>query len=208
MSRHALRPPSWDRRVERMAEVLARLMVHHWAAVLAAAFSLLLAGVFLAPLSQSVGWDRPARLLYAAGSLACHQRPERSLFLFGFPGAVCARDTGILAGLAGAAWVWTLVYRRRGAGFCPWWYLGLAALPAAVDGGMQLLGLWESTNLLRLGTGMLLGGGVTFYIFPHLERGFERGASPIPLAPFLPATGREGVPARSRREERRHDRGP
>ncbi len=41
-----------------------------------------------------------ALVLYAAGSLICHQRPERSFHLLGTQMPVCARCTGIYAGAA------------------------------------------------------------------------------------------------------------
>jgi hypothetical protein len=44
-----------------------------------------------------------AFVLYAAGSLICHQRPERSFHLLGTQLPVCARCMGIYAGAAMAA---------------------------------------------------------------------------------------------------------
>ncbi len=44
-----------------------------------------------------------ASLVYAAGSVICHQRPERSFHLFGAQLAVCARCAGIYAGAAVSA---------------------------------------------------------------------------------------------------------
>ena len=44
--------------------------------------------------------DAVALVLYAAGSLICHQRPERSFHLFGVQLPVCARCAGIYLGAA------------------------------------------------------------------------------------------------------------
>jgi hypothetical protein len=44
-----------------------------------------------------------ALLVYAAGSMICHQRPERSFHLLGAQMPVCARCAGIYAGAAVAA---------------------------------------------------------------------------------------------------------
>jgi hypothetical protein len=41
-----------------------------------------------------------ALVVYGIGRLICHQRPERSFYLFGAPLAVCARCAGIYAGAA------------------------------------------------------------------------------------------------------------
>jgi uncharacterized membrane protein len=55
----------------------------HWVLV----FALLLGAVnllpFLAPVFMRLGWDGPARLIYAIYSPMCHQMAQRSFFLFG-----------------------------------------------------------------------------------------------------------------------------
>lgn len=38
---------------------------------------------FLAPVFMRLGWTTPARVIYLAYSLVCHQMPQRSYFLFG-----------------------------------------------------------------------------------------------------------------------------
>ena len=62
----------------------------------------LLAAIVAAPLLARV--SSPAALgIYAALSWVCHQRPDRSWHLAGFPLAVCVRCLGIYAGaLAGS----------------------------------------------------------------------------------------------------------
>src|ERR1700687_4721962 len=75
-------------------------------------------GLLLAPLAasrpqsqaSSVGYAF-ALAMYAAGSLICHQRPERSFHVLGTQLPVCARCTGIYAGAAAAAIV--VWFRRR-----------------------------------------------------------------------------------------------
>jgi hypothetical protein len=52
--------------------------------------------------ASSVGYAL-ALMMYAAGSLICHQRPERSFHLLGTQMPVCARCAGIYAGAAVAA---------------------------------------------------------------------------------------------------------
>src|SRR5262245_32312506 len=53
-----------------------------------------------------------ASLIYLAGSVVCHQRPERSFHLAAVQLPVCARCTGLyLGGAAGVlGWLW---WRRR-----------------------------------------------------------------------------------------------
>ena len=65
--------------------------------------ALLLAPVAAArPQPSSLGYAF-ALVIYAAGSLICHQRPERSFHLLGAQLPVCARCMGIYAGAAVAA---------------------------------------------------------------------------------------------------------
>jgi uncharacterized membrane protein len=104
-----------------------------------------------------------ALALYAAGSLICHQRPERSFQLLGAQMPVCARCAGIYAGAALAAsvlWLRTLPGRRH----LPRLYrapairvLLVSALPAAGT----LLYEWTTGhtpgNWMRLTSGVPLG---------------------------------------------------
>jgi len=46
------------------------------------------------------------------------------------------------------------------------WWLVVAAIPMAIDGGTQWIGLRESTNLLRFLTGSLLGFVCAYYLIP------------------------------------------
>lgn len=83
----------------------------------------------------------------------CHQRPERSFFIKGKQFPICARCTGELAGLI--------------IGFLGWWFVQLPSsvyilllIPLTVDGFIQLLTPYESTNLKRFLTGVLFGIGL------------------------------------------------
>ena len=58
-----------------------------------------LAAIVAAPLLPPL----VSAVVYAAGSLVCHQIPERSFHLGGSQLAVCARCVGIYAGAAGGA---------------------------------------------------------------------------------------------------------
>jgi uncharacterized membrane protein len=70
---------------------------------------------------------------YLVGSLLCHQRPERSFFLWGSQMPVCARCTGIYAGAAIAALALAFVARlkpSRSTGVSP---------PLACEAGARML---------------------------------------------------------------------
>ncbi len=59
-----------------------------------------LSGLALAPVWLSHGHRIFGFAVLAFFSKLCHQRPERSLILFGVPAAVCVRCLGIYAGAA------------------------------------------------------------------------------------------------------------
>ena len=94
--------------------------------------------------------------VYQAGSLVCHQRPERSFHLAGMQLPVCARCFGLY--LSGAIGL-TLASRRRRAfsTHAVRLFLGLAALPIAATVGLEWLGAIQTSNTQRLLTGLPLG---------------------------------------------------
>jgi uncharacterized membrane protein len=97
----------------------------------------------------------PWNVVYLSGDRICHQRADRSLFLNGNQLPFCARCTAIWLGLA------------IGLGFMVFYTLALdgrfliaiiiALIPIGIDGGGQLVGLWESTNFIRIFTGLPAG---------------------------------------------------
>jgi uncharacterized membrane protein len=54
----------------------------------------------------------------------------------------------------------------------------LAIIPIALDGGTQLIGLRESTNLLRAITGSIAGFAFSFYFIPMLNAFFLKKKPP------------------------------
>ena len=93
-----------------------------------------------------------AAAIYWLGDANCHQMASRSYFLNGNQMPFCARDLGLFAGLVLGMAV-ALVTQIR-----PRWYLvALGFFPMALDGVWQLLTDYESTNAVRLLTGILAG---------------------------------------------------
>ena len=96
-------------------------------------------------------------------SIICHQMPERSFFILGEQLPVCARCVGIYTG-----WLFgVLLYAFRGA-VTTKKMLAISAIPIALDALTQLTGLRESTNLLRLLTGLLFGIILALFLTHHL----------------------------------------
>lgn len=100
--------------------------------------------------------------LYLFFSPICHQLPERSFFLFGHQLPVCARCTGIYFG----AFLGSFCAREKAP---PRWVFIGGVTPLVLDGVTQLF-FRESTNVLRLITGLLAGFVVVFYLYAGLSR--------------------------------------
>src|SRR5689334_3189432 len=96
-----------------------------------------------------------AAFVYAAGSLICHQRPERSFFWSGYQLPVCARCTGLYlsATVVFLAW-WAVRFARRSApiAFTPQTArraIALAAVPTIVSWTSGVIGVWDGSNMTR-----------------------------------------------------------
>ena len=97
----------------------------------------------------------PWNTVYASGDRLCHQRADRSLSLNGNEMPFCSRCTAIWFGLAiglGFMVLYQVVLNEK-------FLIALivALIPIGIDGTGQLFGLWESTNLIRILTGLPIG---------------------------------------------------
>jgi uncharacterized membrane protein len=117
--------------------------------------SLLVAGPWLGAISDGL-----AGAVYLAGSLVCHQQPERSFHLAGAQLPVCARCLGLYAGGGLGLLVWAARARGTRAG----WrrsqalrVLALAAVPTAVSVATAWAGLGDPPNVWRALLALPLG---------------------------------------------------
>ena len=97
----------------------------------------------------------PWNFAYSAGDRLCHQKAERSLFIHGNQMPFCVRCTAIWLGLA--VGLGFMVFYRIQLNEKFLFVILLGIVPIAVDGVGQLFGFWESTNIIRLMTGLLAG---------------------------------------------------
>lgn len=99
---------------------------------------------------------------YLLNVLMCHQLPERSLELFGQYMPICSRDTGLVAGVFFACLLSfrssRLPHILKSSALAI-----LSVIPIGIDGMMQLLGFWESTDPIRLATGLISGFFISYY---------------------------------------------
>jgi uncharacterized membrane protein len=99
--------------------------------------------------------DLVVAIIFAAGSLICHQKPERSFFLDGHQLPVCARCTGLYLSAAAAfiGWIGFKIARGwRPIAFAPGVavrLIVLAAIPTALSLASGTLGVWDGSNTTR-----------------------------------------------------------
>ena len=134
------------------------------AATIALGSSLILAASIACTWAISNGASMRWRLAFRA---LCHGIPQRCLELWNVPMPICARCTAIYAGLLAGIVLFLILPRvqaliaRR--------ILAFAAVPMFIDGLTQLAGLRESTNLLRIETGLLAGAAFAFWALSEVE---------------------------------------
>ena len=89
---------------------------------------------------------------YAAGSVVCHQLPERSFYWGQWQFPVCSRCTGLYLSAAVGLAVWTVVRRLRPLRIEPRLAITVliaAALPTTVSLATAAIGLWDASNAGR-----------------------------------------------------------
>ena len=124
--------------------------------------------IFVAPVAAATGHSDIATGIYGAFAVFCHQLPERSYFIEGHQFAVCSRCTGIYGGFALVLLLYPLLRSLKNQDTPrPSWLL-FAAIPLAIDFGVNFFGFWQNTHTSRLLTGALLGGAVVFYVVPGI----------------------------------------
>jgi len=114
------------------------------------------------------------RLLFR---VLCHGIATRCLTLWGTPMPICSRCVGIYLGMLAGLLAFLLIPRLRERVMRPIAFA--AAVPLAVDGLTQLARLRESTNTLRMETGLLAGLAFGLWILSAVEDRSQR-AIPTP----------------------------
>ena len=125
--------------------------------VLALAWTLALAAAPAAIGSSHPSVARLGMLVYMAGGVVCHQRPERSFAIAGHTLPVCARCTGLyISALLGGLLALVLAPRRVDRNEARW-LLAIAALPTAVTWLAEVAGLAHPSNVVRAAAALSLG---------------------------------------------------
>jgi uncharacterized membrane protein len=135
--------------------------------------------IFAAPWLMARRNMMASLMIYQGLSVICHQIPERSFLIAGFPLGVCSRCTGIYAGFSLGLFLYPIVRRINAAGFPEGRWLIIAALPLSIDFACGLIGVFNNTLLSRTATGLLFGTVLAFYILPGLQYRTDNEVSTI-----------------------------
>jgi len=142
----------------------------HWLGIINFHIFLFVSGALLAPCLMHLNQAWVAKVVYGFYGFFCHQKASRCLFILGDQMAICSRCLSFYSSvLISGMWVG---WRRPGP-------LSLSSalfliFPATMDVSLQILGIHQSTNLIRLLTGSLLGVGISLYLFPRAQNALER----------------------------------
>lgn len=123
----------------------------------------------------SPGLSRAASAVYAAGSVVCHQRPERSFAAAGRPLPVCARCTGLYLSAA-IGGILALAFGRR-----PLdpsrarWIVALCCVPTAATWSAEFAGLVHPSNMIRASAAIPLGIAAAWLVVTTLQPRTIRG---------------------------------
>ncbi|BCX14309.1 MAG: hypothetical protein KatS3mg085_841 [Candidatus Dojkabacteria bacterium] len=133
-----------------------------------------------APVLMYLGLENMAKVIYFVYSFTCHQFDSRSLHLFDYQFAWCARDTAIWLGFAITSWY----IKFKDIKALSFYWLIPFVIPIAMDGGIQTIytlldvsptglsagePLYISSNLSRFLTGGIFGIGLALTFVPTLK---------------------------------------
>jgi uncharacterized membrane protein len=127
----------------------------------------LLLAALLPPALIRHGAPLTAMAIWAFFKGVCHQRPDRTLYLFGTPAAVCLRCLGIYAGAAVGG-----LFQLTRKSALPW--LLAALLLNVIDVAAETMGLHGNMPLSRLLIGMTLGWAAGTMLSSGLREHFAR----------------------------------
>jgi uncharacterized membrane protein len=125
---------------------------------------LLLLGPYLSGLGGD--FESVKNVYYLLFSFICHQKAERSYFIWGYQMPVCVRCTGIYLGVFLGTLIYPIFKKINSTDVPEFKYYWILFTPLLVDGVAQLLHLYPSPHYVRLATGILAAGGLVFYALP------------------------------------------
>ena len=97
----------------------------------------------------------PVNSVYYIGDIMCHQKSDRSIYINGNQMPFCSRCTSIWLGIP--IGLFFLIFYSIELNNKFLFLIILGIIPLSIDGIGQLFGYWESTNIIRIFTGLFAG---------------------------------------------------
>jgi len=141
----------------------------HWLGIINFHLFIFVVGALEAPLLLHLDQEWISKIIYGFYSFFCHQEKSRSFFLFGNQVAICSRCLAFYSSVL----IFGLGLSLKRIRPLDLKLLFLLILPALVNVFLQILHIKESTNLIRVTTGVLLGMAVSLYVFPRAQKAIE-----------------------------------
>lgn len=94
-------------------------------------------------------------IVYTFGDRLCHQKAERSFFINNNQMPFCSRCTAIWLGIA--IGIGLMIFYKIQLNEKLLFVIIAGLIPIGIDGTGQLFGFWESTNIIRVITGLIIG---------------------------------------------------
>ena len=143
-------------------------LLNHWATLLTCMLGIIVFAALSVPFLSYFGLDALSKQIFFMLHLVCAQIPSHSFYIFGHQLGMCERNFSIYASMFVTSLVFALSKKRLPG--IPWWLWVLMILPMALDGTTQMVGLRESTWLLRVLTGTLFGLGNIWFALPLIKK--------------------------------------
>jgi uncharacterized membrane protein len=159
-----------------------RFVLRHWLGIINFHILLFLVGAIEAPLLLYLDQPWIAKIVYGFYGFFCHQDPSRSFFLFGNQVAICSRCLAFYS----SALVFGMWVGLRKPRPLDWRMALLLIFPSVAGVLLQITHIRESTNLIRVTSGALLGMAVSLYLYPRAQKALSNltiGVGRIPPAP-------------------------
>lgn len=155
---------------------MEREIFKHWILFVNLSLLSLILLSLLAPFLLYAGWKIPAQIIYNLLHFLCHQKEERCFIFMGYKMGLCSRCFALFVSFFVVGVFYSFIrniYEVRTYKSITFYALAVFMLPLVIDGITQLFGFRESTQGIRVLTGILAGVGIGIFVFPSLERAFK-----------------------------------
>jgi uncharacterized membrane protein len=151
---------------EKLGSLTYRFVLRHWLGIINFHILVFLVGAMEAPLLLYLDQPWLAKIVYGFYGFFCHQDPSRSFFLLGNQVAVCSRCLAFYSSvLAFGMWAGSRKPRPLDRKMAL-----LLISPTIMGVLLQITHIRESTNLIRITSGALLGMAVSLYLYPRAQK--------------------------------------